>query len=53
MAWKTKNTDRYEEPNPELGSALEAAEAAAHPRNINKPATPKATGTPTPPDEKE
>lgn len=47
MASKTKNTDRYEEPNPELGSAREAAEAAAHPRNINKPATPKATGTPT------
>lgn len=46
--------DVYDEPNPELGSALQAAEAAANPRNINKkPATHKATGTPNPPDEKE
>ncbi len=43
-----KKKDAYEEPNPELGSAREAAEAAAQPRNVNKkPATPKATGAKT------
>lgn len=31
MAAKRKNTDGYDEPNPELGSAREAAEAAAAP----------------------
>lgn len=43
MAAKKKHDDDYEEPNPELGSAREAAEAAANPPNP-KPATPKATG---------
>lgn len=43
MAAKKKNDD-YEEPNPELGSAREAAEAAATPPDINEPATPQATG---------
>lgn len=43
MATKRKN-DEYDEPNPELGSAREAAEAAANPPNHQKPATTKATG---------
>lgn len=36
-----KKADPYDEPNPELGSAREAAEAAATPKS----ATPKATDT--------
>ena len=39
-----KDTDIYEEPNPELGSAREAAEAAAPPQS----ATAKATDTTNP-----
>lgn len=45
MASKTKNTDRYEEPNPELGSAADAAEASA--AKDAQSASPKPTDTPT------
>lgn len=40
-----KKADPYDEPNPELGSAREAAEAAATPPAQS--ATPKATDAPT------
>lgn len=42
-----KKNAGYDEPNPELGSAREAAEAAANPPNHDdQSATPKATDAP-------
>lgn len=41
----TKKNDSYEEPNPELGSAADAAEASA--AKDAQSASPKPTDTPT------